>query len=60
VRERELAEELIEFVRLYPPNSGAAAAKADSIFHLASPGTAAPIQMIDLNTAPGGDIYLSE
>jgi hypothetical protein len=27
-RETELAEELTEFVRIYPPNSGAASAKA--------------------------------
>jgi hypothetical protein len=59
-REPELAEELTEFVRIYPPNSGAAAAQAESTFHLVPPGPAVPIPTIDLNIAPVGEGNLSE
>jgi hypothetical protein len=59
-RESELAEELTEFVRIYPPNSGAAAAQADSTFHLVPPGPAVPIQMVYLEATPDGEGHLSE
>lgn len=56
----ELAEELTEFVRIYSPNSGAAAAQAESTFHLIPPGPSIPIPTIDLNAAPDGEGHLSE
>jgi hypothetical protein len=59
-RAPELAEELAEFVRIYPPNSGAAAAQAESTFHLVPPGPSVPIPTIDLNVTPDGEGHLSE
>lgn len=58
--EPELAEELTEFVRIYPPNSGAAAAQAESTFGLVPPGSAVSIPTIDLNVTPDGEGNLSE
>jgi hypothetical protein len=56
----ELAEELTEFVRICPPNSCAAAAQAESTFHLVPPGPSVPIPTIDLNVSLDGECNLSE
>jgi hypothetical protein len=57
-RQPELAEELTEFVRIYSPNSGAAAAQAESAFHLVPPGPSVPIPKIDLNVSPDGEGHI--
>jgi hypothetical protein len=59
-RAPELAEELTEFISIYPPNGGAAAAQDESTFHLVPSGPAAPTPTIDLNDSPDGKGHLSE